>query len=158
MTNSEITIENYKIYRLVRLHKKGGGVCAYIKKNLKATVLEQLSQISESNFHQLWIKIQSKMNKSIVICVTYRPPDCSLNCFEDYFKSKYIQALTISMSQPIFILGDLNCDMLHEGPDKKALFELATELNLKQIIEEPTRVTDATQSLIQGVPKKTEPA
>ena len=108
VTNSEIAIENYKIYRLDRLHKKGGGVCAHIKKNLKATVLEQLSQISESNFHQLWIKIQSKKNKSIVICVTYRPPDCALNCFEDYFKPNHIQALTISISQPIFILGYLS--------------------------------------------------
>ena len=126
-------------------------MCLYFKKNLKATVLEQLSQISESNFHKLWIKIQSKKNKSIVICVTYRPPDCALNCFEDYFKPNYIQALTISISQPIFILGDVNCDMLHEGPNKKALFELATELNLKQIIEEPTRITDATQSLIDVI-------
>lgn len=36
--NEEITIEDYKILRLHRLHKKGGGVCAYIKKNIKATV------------------------------------------------------------------------------------------------------------------------
>ena len=32
--------------------------------------------------------------------------------------------------------------MLHEGPNKKALFELSTKLNLKQIIEELTRITD----------------
>ena len=41
--------------------------------------------------------------------------------------------------------------MLHEGPNKKALFELATELNLKQVIEEPARITDATQSLIDVI-------
>jgi predicted secreted hydrolase len=57
VTNSEIAIEDYKIYRLDRLHKRGGGVCAYIKKNLKASVLKELSQISESSFHQLWITI-----------------------------------------------------------------------------------------------------
>ena len=43
VTNSEIAIKDYQIYRLDRLHKKGGGVCAYAKKNLKATVLEGLS-------------------------------------------------------------------------------------------------------------------
>jgi exonuclease III len=82
VTNSEIAIEDYKIYRLDRLHKRGGGVCAYIKKNIKESVLNELSQISES---RLWINIQSKRNRSIIICVTYRPPDCSLNCFEDHF-------------------------------------------------------------------------
>ena len=94
MTNSEIAIEDYKIYRLDRLHKRGGGVCAYIKKNLKASVLKELSQISESSFHQLWINIQSKKNRSIIICVRYRPPDCALNCLEDHFKPNYFQVLT----------------------------------------------------------------
>jgi hypothetical protein len=79
VTNSEIATEDYKIYRLDRLHKIGGGVCAYIKKNLKASVLKELSQTSESSFNQLWINIQSKKNRSITICVTYRPPDCALN-------------------------------------------------------------------------------
>ena len=56
--NREIAIDDYKIHRLDRLHKKGGGVCAYIKKNIKATVLKDLSKVSVSNFHQLWINLQ----------------------------------------------------------------------------------------------------
>ncbi|CAB4046310.1 Hypothetical predicted protein, partial [Paramuricea clavata] len=44
VTNREIAIDYYKIHRLDRLHKKGGGVCAYIKKNIKATVLKDLSK------------------------------------------------------------------------------------------------------------------
>ena len=151
VTNSEIAIEDYKIYRLDRLHKRGGGICAYIKKNLKASVLKELSQISESSFHQLWINIQSKKNRSITICVTYRPPDCALNCFEDHFKPNYIQVLTTRMNQPIFVLGDLNCNMLHDGPDRKALVEVSTELNLQQIIKNPTKITDTTQSLIDVI-------
>ena len=58
VTNREIAIDDYKIHRLDRLHKKGGGVCAYIKKNIKATVLKDLSKVSVSNFHQLWINLQ----------------------------------------------------------------------------------------------------
>ncbi len=150
MTNSEIAIEDYKIFRLDRLHKRGGGVCAYIKENLKASVLKELSQISESSFHQLWINIQSKKNKSIIICVTYRL--CALNCFENHFKPNYIQVLTTRMNQPIFVLGDLNCNMLQDGPDRKALVEVSTELNLQQIIKKLTRITDTTrQSLIDVI-------
>ena len=95
--------------------------------------------------------IQSKKNRSIIICVTYRPPDCALNCFEDHFKPNYIQVLTTRMNQPIFVLGDLNCNMLHDGPDRKAHVEVSTELNLQQIIKKPTRITDTTQSLIDVI-------
>jgi hypothetical protein len=41
--------------------------------------------------------------------------------------------------------------MLHDGPDRKALVEVSTELNLQQIIKKPTRITDTTQSLIDVI-------
>jgi hypothetical protein len=46
VTNREIAIDDYKIHRLDRLHKKGGGVCGYIKKNIKATVLRFIEGVS----------------------------------------------------------------------------------------------------------------
>jgi hypothetical protein len=55
------------------------------------------------------------------------------------------------MNQPIFVLGDLNCNMLHDGPNRKAHVEVSTELNLQQIIKKPTRITDTTQSLIDVI-------
>ena len=61
ITNGEIAIDDYKIFRLDRLHKKGGGVCASVKKVLKVTILNELTCTSESNFQQLWIKLQKKM-------------------------------------------------------------------------------------------------
>ena len=66
-TNSEISINGYNVYRLDRLHKKGGGVSAYIRKDIKASVIKELSKISDTNFHQLWIKLQCKKSKSLSI-------------------------------------------------------------------------------------------
>ncbi|CAB4031940.1 Hypothetical predicted protein [Paramuricea clavata] len=149
LTNREIAIDDYKIHRLDRLHKKGGGVCAYIKKNIKATVLKDLSKVSVSNFHQLWINLQCQKNKSIIICVTYRPPDTSLNCFEDLLKPNYVQALTLN--KQILVLGDLNCNMLENGQERRALTNFSTELNLTQIIKTPTRITATSQTLIDVI-------
>ena len=78
VTSAEIQIEGYKLHRLDRLHKGGGGVCAYVRKDLKSSVLKELSSISERNFHQLWINVPCKKLKSIIICVTYRPDDSPL--------------------------------------------------------------------------------
>ncbi len=154
VTNGEIAIDDYKIYRLDRLHKKGGGVCVFAKKVLKVTILNELTSTSESNFQQLWIKLQNKKMKTIIICVTYRPPDCPLNCIQDDFRQNYVQAL--SMNKPIFILGDLNCNLLKDCPEKRAITELCNDLNLKQIIKEPTRITDTSQSLIDVILVSTE--
>ena len=39
-TNAEVEIQEYKIYRLDRKHKKGGGVCIYIRNDFKTKVLK----------------------------------------------------------------------------------------------------------------------
>ena len=154
VTNGEIAIDDYKIYRLDRLHKKDGGVCAFVKKVLKVTILNELAYTSESNFQQLWIKLQNKKMKTIIICVTHRPPDCPLNCIQDDFRQNYVRAL--SMNKPNFVLGDLNCNLLKDCPEKRAITELCNDLNLKQIIKEPTMVTDTSQSLIDVILVSTE--
>ncbi len=58
VTNGEIAIDDYKIYRLDRLHKKGGEVCVFVKKVLKVVILNELTYTSESNFQQLWISFK----------------------------------------------------------------------------------------------------
>ena len=88
-------------------------------------------------------------NKSIIICVTYRPPDTSLNCFEDLLKPNYVQALTLN--KQILVLGDLNCNMLGNSQERRALTNFSTELNLTQIIKTPTRITATSQMLIDVI-------
>jgi exonuclease III len=78
ITNAEIDIEGYTLYRQDRLNKRGGGVCAYIRNEIKVSKLNEISSVSENYFHQLWLKLQSKKLKSIVICISYRPPECPL--------------------------------------------------------------------------------
>ena len=50
VTSGEIKLDDYKVFRLDRLHKRGGGVCAYVRTELKTKVLKDYSHISDSNF------------------------------------------------------------------------------------------------------------
>jgi hypothetical protein len=52
-TVKNVEIDGYKLIRLDRLHRKGGGVCVYIRSSIKASRLKDLSSISDTNFHQL---------------------------------------------------------------------------------------------------------
>ena len=132
-------MEGYKLSRLDRLHMGGGGVCVYTRNNLKAKVLKDLLSISERNFHQLWISLLWKKTKSIVVCTTYRPDDCPLSAFEDTLKPTYMQALMLN--KPIVILGDLNCDLRKAYMESRALNNFSSEMNLQQLIKNPTRIT-----------------
>ena len=94
--NAEVEIDGYSLSRLDRprnmKNEFGGGVCAYMRKTLKSKVLKDLSGISDTGFHQLWMQVQHKTLKSFLLCVTYKPPDCNVACFED-FRDSYTQAL-----------------------------------------------------------------
>ena len=75
VTNASVNIEGYNIYRLDLLRKKGGGVCVYVKGSSKVKTSKDLSWISDSGLHQLWLQIQHKHLTSVIVCVVYRPPE-----------------------------------------------------------------------------------
>ena len=140
-------IPGYMIYRLDRDKKLGGGVCAFVKEGYKTERLNELSSISESGLHQMWLKIQIGNRKSFIVCTVYRPPDAALNCFEDDFGETVISAL--SLNKDIYILGDLNCNVLDAGDQGGRTFSnFCTAYNLTQVINEPTRITQSSKFLI----------
>jgi hypothetical protein len=60
ITNAEIYIEGYTLYRQDRLNKRGGGVCAYIRNDIKVSSF----MMNQLNVHLLASPIiyQSKFN------------------------------------------------------------------------------------------------
>ena len=95
----------------------------------------------------MWLKIQIGNRKSFIVCTVYRPPDPALNCFEDDLGETVISAL--SLNKDIYILGDLNCNVLDAGDQGGRTFlNFCTAYNLTQVINEPTRITQSSKSLI----------
>ena len=136
--------------RLDRLDKTGGGVCVYTRATLKVNRLKDISGISESGFHQLWMQIQLNRLKSFVFCVTYRPDYCPVSCFVDDFMDNYSQALTLG--KPLLITGDLNCNLLEPGcSEAVALLDFCKSVNLTQLINEPTCVTETSSTLLDVI-------
>ena len=81
VSDVEIEFPGYSLFRLDRDNKVGGGVCVYVNSNFKCLRLNDLSYISDSGFHQLWIKVQVKNFKSFIICTAYRTDDVPVSCF-----------------------------------------------------------------------------
>ena len=132
VSNAEVKIPGYNLFRLDRYYKRGGGVCAYIRDNLKPTQLKELSFTSESGFQQLWLRVQHEKLKSFLLCVAYRPPDCEIASLDKDLTPSIVDACLYG--KEIIITGDLNCDLLSEKPESKALRDLCATFNQSQMI------------------------
>ena len=148
VSNASIEIEGYRVYRLDRIGKTGGGVCAYIKNNLKAKILKDLTGISESGFHQLWLQVQNKKLRSILVYIAYRP-EIGLECLQNDLMPNYVEAL--SLNRDIVLTGDMNCNLLTDNPKGNALRSFCADINSTQLIDKPTRVTKTSSTLVDVV-------
>nr|CAI5857017.1 unnamed protein product [Callosobruchus analis] len=85
--------------------------------------------------------------KSVGICVTHRPPNFSLNSYLDCLE-RSIEYLS-PMSDLVFCLGDLNVDLLKpESSQSKKIQTFFEALDILQLINEPTRITSSSKTLI----------
>lgn len=86
----------------------------------------------------------------MIVGVTYRPPNANISNFFDIFET------TVSNFIPkgniIFCLGDFNLDLLdYNSRSTSYVFNLFEGLGLKQIINQPTRITNKSASLIDYI-------
>ena len=72
-----------------------------------------------------------------------------MTCFEDEFLEKHTLALT--HGKEVFMIGDLNCDILKNSPESRVFRNLCSSLNLTQLITCPTRVTSHSSTLIDVI-------
>jgi len=138
------------LFRLDRNYKIGGGVCAYVNNSFKCVKLADLSYVSDTGLHQLWLKVQVKNFKSFIICTAYRTEDVPLNCFESDFNFTLTSAMSFNV--PIFISGDLNCNILRPSePEPKELLDFCNCFNLTQAVNKPTRITQLSMGLLDVI-------
>ena len=83
-----------------------------------------------------------------MLCTVYRPPDAPISFLEDLTKT-VVESLLQGVT--VVLLGDLNCDVLGNGPDGRALTDFCLRFNLAQMVKSPTRVTETSKSIIDVV-------
>jgi hypothetical protein len=144
ITDMDIHIPGYVMFRQDR-DKKGGGLAVYVKDIYKASVIKKSSLVTENLFQQLWIKVQCKKLKSFLLCAAYRPPDTPIGFLDD-LGNALIDCLLPGLE--VILVGDLNCNLMDSCVSGRALSDFCVEFNLTQLVKEPTRVTDTSQTLI----------
>lgn len=132
---------NYRFIHKARKTKKGGGVGFYIKQG----ILIKVHQHPESILEQMWLEIRLP-GTTMAVGTAYRPESVSI--------SEALDSLSESMNlmghcDSIWILGDFNVDMAQTDSSKtQEILHFCYQRSLEQLIREPTRVTDRSQSTI----------
>ena len=145
ISDSELDIENYNIFRKDR-NRHGGGVALYVKDDVSCRFE---NNITCDDIEALWVKLSPKHSETLLICVIYRPPNSSSSYF-DLLNEMLSQAVT-NTDVEMILLGDLNCDMCPNNIDSlsRSLEEMMSGFLFDQLIDVPTRVTTTSQTIIE---------
>jgi len=145
-------------YTMVRCDRKqqgmpddgvvGGGVAIYIKQGI-AYKQHLLSVADDTGVEYLCIILNIR-SKRVGVCVGYRPPNVKYTSLSAFFHSLFVD-LAIEVDSVIY-LGDNNIDMLSRVDSRaKFLRRLLTELNATQIVNDATRVTSDSATLLDHI-------
>ena len=148
ITDNMISLDGYDVIRKDG-SRNGGGVCIYLRSSINYKIRKDLVP---PELEAVCVEIIKPHSKPFLVTTVYRPPSSLPKFFDDF--EKLIKAID-NENKEMYILGDLNCNMLKTDKDAniptkkiKSLYEL---YQLTQMIDEATRVTLATSSLIDHI-------
>ena len=93
------------------------------------------------------LEIRKNRSKPFFVVTWYRPPNSPVEIFD---KFKILIRNLEAEDKEYQIVGDLNCNLLdvQNNANSRRLMDIMDVYQLKQIITEPTRITNYSQSLI----------
>ena len=143
--SAELEFPGYTILRKDRINRTGGGVAIYIKNTL--CYKERSDIVTDQHIEMLWTEITTtNKDQNILVSCIYRPPDATIayfNHFIDTLEKAHCE------DKNMIIMGDLNINYeINESLHNNPIFMIEQLLSLSQLIDEPTKVTNKSSSLI----------
>ena len=144
------SVAGYQQERLDRTCN-GGGVSIYIRDSIK---YKHRSDVPVDDLEIICIEVEPPKSKSFLVLAWYRPPSDPVVSFD---KLEKVLSFLDKEGKEIILLGDTNCDLtpkLAEQPidnNSKHMLDLYELFSFKQLVEEPTRVTLTTSSIIDHI-------
>ena len=122
----------------------GGGIIVYVRDGINAKRREDLET---NDVSCIWLEISPVKGKSFLVGNMYRPPDSKVE-YNDRFENFIDNVLT--EEKEFLLLGDFNKNLFNEDTDRD-WGNFTTSLGLTQLINEPTRVTKDSKTLIDHI-------
>lgn len=141
--NNEISITGFDVVRRDRPTngRFGGGVCLYVRANINYQIRNDLN---DDLLEMITIEITRPQTKSFLVSTWYRPPSSTSDLYNAFEST--IDKIDIT-NLDYYLLGDINCDF--SDPAKASVLSSIFDVyGLTQLIDEPTRITHNTKTII----------
>lgn len=126
--------------------KRGGGIVIYIKNEFDVTAWPLLS-VSNSDLELLCISAKLGNNRRTNLFIVYRLPTGNMQLAVDTLNDN-VTELRRTTSGEVVVMGDFNIDLLTHSTQSRNLSQLTSALNVSQMIQNPTMITNRTKTLI----------
>ena len=144
--DSQVEIDGYDLIRKDRIdtqNKAGGGLILYIRNWIK---FKRRPEYEISKIETIWAEIELPNSKPSLLCSVYRPPSVHSEWI-DLFEEELSIAQATGLEY--LLMGDFNIDLNPCTNNKWS--NLLQLFDLTQLVQEPTRVTQSSASLIDHV-------
>ena len=125
--------------------KRGGGVVVYIADHIR---YKRQTDLESADIESIWLEINLKNTKPILISSVYRPPNSSVQRLNDF--SLQVENAA-SQTDEIYFLGDFNINLLSDETQSRSWSHSLEAFDLTQLVKEATRVTAHSATLIDHV-------
>ena len=141
--NCVIKIEGYNLIRKDR-SREGGGVAIYFRDHLN---VKEHNDLVPENIEAVCIEVIQVKSKPFLVTSLYRPPNTKAEIFD------LINTLIENIdgeNKEFILVGDFNCDLLaiNKSTLTNRFLDILNLFQLNQVIEDPTRITSHTQTLL----------
>ena len=146
-----LNMDGYTLHHKDRPARKGGGVCMYVHSSLHVNVCDDLS-INHNETDSLFIEINNKTGKNLIVGVIYRPPESDRPSFVEELDK--LLSLINTSNKDCLLLGDYNIDISKnpKSPTVKNNFINTLHSNsFYPTINIPTRVKDTSKTIIDNI-------
>lgn len=126
----------------------GGGVAIYIKDSLK---YKRMVEFERPDLEAIWVQLNTLEGK-VLLSSLYRPPDKAGGPPPAEFWDKLdtvIDDIKSTNVKYLYLLGDLNADF--NTANGKRLHTLCLGQNLHCLVEEPTRITQTSATVLDQI-------
>ena len=118
-------------------------MCIYIRCHVN---YEKCFDLIPTGLEAVCLEIEQSNTRSFIMSSNYRPPSAPVEVFS---KIEKLIDLVDNKNKEIYIFGDLNCNMLEPTLlSTKKLNKILELYQMQQLINNLTRVTEFTQSLL----------
>ena len=123
----------------------GGGIALCVRNTISYKVIDTLPQHS---LELLCIEVIPKHAKPFFVVCWYRPPDSTVDKFQDL---ENVMCYLETFQKEIIFLGDTNCNLLEGNSCVSGPANFYDSFGFKLLINDPTRVTLDTKTLIDHI-------